>query len=71
METLRRIDNSTEKQCKIIFEEENVVIPTCFIVLPYEVRWDHGDQRLWFFPNPLEAFTIQILQMQPHNYPSG
>jgi len=45
-ETQRRLDNSTEKQCKIIFEEEKVVIPTCFIVLPYELKYDARDRRL-------------------------
>lgn len=36
-ETLRRLENSTEKTCKIVFEEEKIVVPTCLIILPYKL----------------------------------
>jgi len=36
-ETTTRLENTTEKQCKIVFEEEKIVVPTCLIILPYQL----------------------------------
>ena len=59
-ETLRRLDNATEKQCKIIFEEEKVVIPTCFIVLPYELQYDPKIRRLVVAKNEDHADNVEL-----------
>lgn len=39
-ETRRRIERSMERQCKIIFDEDKVVVPTCLIVVPYKLVED-------------------------------
>jgi hypothetical protein len=59
-DTLRRLDNATEKQCKIIFEEEKVVIPTCFIVLPYELQYDVKLRRLTVAKHDSENLELAI-----------
>uniref|UniRef100_A0A7S4IR18 Protein kinase domain-containing protein n=1 Tax=Odontella aurita TaxID=265563 RepID=A0A7S4IR18_9STRA len=33
----RRLEFGTEKQCKIVFDEDKVVVPTCLMVLPYQM----------------------------------
>jgi len=45
-ETQRKLENSTEKQCKIVFEEEKIAVPTFFMVLPYELQQDHVSGNL-------------------------
>jgi serine/threonine protein kinase len=37
-ETQQKLDRSTEKICKAIFEADEVQTPTCFIILPYEYQ---------------------------------
>ena len=37
-ETRRKIERSMERQCKIIFDEDKIVVPTCVVVLPYELQ---------------------------------
>ena len=44
-ETRRILDCSCEKQSKIVFEEEIIVVPTCLIVLPYQLRDDKGEEK--------------------------
>ena len=51
MDTLRKMDNSTEKQCKILFEEDVIVVPTCLIVLPYELKWNSSMNNLLASPS--------------------
>ena len=36
----QKMELATEKFCKIVFEEEKIIIPTSFIVLPYELKWN-------------------------------
>eukprot|EP00548_Thalassiothrix_antarctica_P011370 CAMPEP_0194158066 /NCGR_PEP_ID=MMETSP0152-20130528/74556_1 /TAXON_ID=1049557 /ORGANISM="Thalassiothrix antarctica, Strain L6-D1" /LENGTH=2143 /DNA_ID=CAMNT_0038866995 /DNA_START=775 /DNA_END=7206 /DNA_ORIENTATION=- len=37
-ETRRKIERSMERQCKIIFDEDKIVVPTCLIVVPYNLE---------------------------------
>eukprot|EP00547_Thalassionema_nitzschioides_P001793 CAMPEP_0194217596 /NCGR_PEP_ID=MMETSP0156-20130528/21718_1 /TAXON_ID=33649 /ORGANISM="Thalassionema nitzschioides, Strain L26-B" /LENGTH=2107 /DNA_ID=CAMNT_0038946687 /DNA_START=829 /DNA_END=7152 /DNA_ORIENTATION=+ len=39
-ETRRKMERSMERQCKIIFDEEKIVVPTCLIVLPYMLEFE-------------------------------
>lgn len=39
-DTRRKIERSMERQCKIIFDMEKIVVPTCLIVLPYTLESD-------------------------------
>ena len=41
-----RINLSMENHCRIVFEEEKIVVPTCFIVLPYALQWNETNQLL-------------------------
>lgn len=41
LDTLHRIDNATEKHCKIIYDEDKIIVPTAFMVLPYQLEWNH------------------------------
>ena len=45
-ESQRRLEFSTEKQCKIVFDEEKIVVPTCMMVLPYELQMNMTDNVL-------------------------
>ena len=38
VETRRKVERSMEQHCKIIFDEDKIVVPTCFVVLPYTLR---------------------------------
>lgn len=44
-ETRRILDCSCEKQSKIVFEEEIIVVPTCLIILLYQLKVDKDNER--------------------------
>ena len=43
--TRKILNDSMEKYCKIAFAAEQVVFPTCLVVLPYDLRWDESLNR--------------------------
>ena len=42
-DTLLRLENSTEAKCKLIFEEEKIVVPTSLVILPYELKYEKSN----------------------------
>jgi len=42
-QTLMKLEHSTERHCKIVFETEDVVAPTCLVALPYQLKLDISD----------------------------
>ena len=40
VETRRKVERSMERQCKIIFDEDKIVVPTCLVILPYKLEFD-------------------------------
>jgi len=45
-ETQSKLEQSTEKHCKIVFETSDVVAPTCLMALPYQLKWSITENRL-------------------------
>ena len=45
-ETQSKLEQSTEKHCKIVFETSDVVAPTCLMALPYQLKWSITEKRL-------------------------
>jgi len=66
MNALRKMDSSmVKKQCKILFEEDVIVIPTCLIVLPYELKWNSSTSNLLISPlveNPNNAEVLSSIR---------
>ena len=40
--TRRKIERAMERQCKILFDEDKIVVPTCLVVLPYVLNEANG-----------------------------
>jgi len=58
VETQKRLDVATEKQCKIVFEEDKIVVPTCLVILPYELIFD--DNRNLVVPKDKLHLAIEV-----------
>lgn len=63
-ETLLRLQNSTESQCKLIFEEEKIVVPTSLVILPYELEVDKDTGALMAPDDP--AITDLAIEIGKH-----
>ena len=45
VETRRKVERSMEHQCKIIFDEDKIVVPTCLVILPFKLEFDSSLAR--------------------------
>lgn len=60
VETKRKIDRAMERQCKIIFNEEKVVVPTCLIVLPYKLELNAKVRRSQIVINADDDIRVSL-----------
>jgi len=65
METKRKMERSMERQCKAIFDEEKIVVPTCLMVLPYKLEFENdylivdGEENM----NLVEQVGLRLLEI--------
>jgi ankyrin repeat protein len=45
-ETRRKMEDSMERLCKIIYDMEKIVVPTCLIVLPYRLEEENYELKV-------------------------
>jgi len=57
-ETRRKMERSMERQCKIIFDEEKIVVPTCLIVVPYLLELE--DNKLVVASEPARNLAVRV-----------
>lgn len=57
-ETRRKMERSMERQCKIIFDEEKIVVPTCLIVVPYLLELE--DNKLVVASEPALNLAVRV-----------